>query len=996
MVRLSFALLTILFASLPALAQSGSRVSGQVLDASQAAVPGAKVTAENVGTGIKRDAVTDDQGRYGFPDMPVGAYRITAEAKGFQRQARTGIDLRVATSTTVDFTLAPGQISDIVEVSAVGAAVEPTAANGTYLGNKQLTDLPINGRDYGRFALLTPGAVARSNFIADMGFNGMHTVANNFSIDGVDASRVDQPYMANGFERGSRLLTGSIDTIEEFRVQTSNYNAEFGRSAGSSVTVVSKSGTNQFRASLFEFLRNDFFDARNFFNTKPQRMAPFRYNNFGGNLGGPLVKDKTFFFANYEGSRQRVGITGSGTVPSRALRNQILATSPALAPIVNLYPLGTSPNANPNLENYVTQAGSQVREDTGSIKVDHNFSANDRAYIRFNLNDSEVFGPLFGVTPSALGVLDFQQVPITTTNVAVHESHSFSPKFTAEFLVGLQRWGSQINSDLPFPQVAVNGFTVTPGSRRFSRTNSTLMQWGGSASMVMGAHTMKFGATVWRSGINSLSTNLTTLTYTSIDDFIRNSPAQAVVSAGNPGSGIRQTWAGMFVQDTWQIRPGLTLDYGMRYDIGTPNHGVDDRYRPFDIRAGILAPAGSAWFETNRKNVAPRVAIAWTPMKKLVIRTGYGIFYQQYPPGFTAGVVTNLLTGNTTLLRANIPNLAFPTAQFLNSGTAPLPNVGGFNPNKPDLYAQQWNFTMTYQVKPSTSLQAAYVGNHAINLRRGRNVNFLDPAIGRRPFAGFADIQVEFNDAMSVYHGLQLRMDSRMGKNLLGTFNYSYAKVIDNVQDYGLYSTQPQDNRCLGPCERGLGSGDIRQNVTYNVLYQLPVGPGQKFFNTSSGVTSKILGGWSVSSLALIRSGIASLVSLGTNTFGNNNFANQRPDAVLGVNPYPTNQSITNFWNPAAFSLPARGTFGNLGRNVLFGPDFWQFDSSLTKDTQLTERTKLTFRAEVFNLFNRPNFEVPQQGTFGTANFGRIFNTFGRTLGFGTSRQIQLSMRLRF
>lgn len=974
-------------------AQANGRISGQVTDPTQAAIANASVTIENKDRGVKRQLITDGEGRYSAPDLLIGEYSVSVEASGFQKQTRAGLNLAVASALTVDVQLAVGTLGETVTVESTGGVVETNSSNGSYFSNKQMADLPINGRDYARFSLVTPGAIARSNFIADIGFNGMHTSHNQFSIDGVDASRIDQPYMANGFERGARLLTGSLDTMEEVKVQTSNYNAEYGRSAGSAVAIVSKSGTNNYHGSVFHFFRNDFLDARNFFNTKPNRMAPFRYNNFDGNLGGAIVKDKTFFFANYEGSRQRVGITGSGTVPSALLRQQVLSMSPALRTIIDQYPAGQSPTANALVDNYTTTASSKVREDTGSMRIDHNFNGNNRVYGRFNLNDTETFGPLFGVTPSALGVNDFQQVPVTTTNGIVNYSRIWTPRVIMELSSGIQRWGSQINSELPVPQVTVVGLTVVPGSRNFSRTNSTSTQAGGSLSIVRTGHTIKMGSTVWRAGVNPLSRDLVTITFTSLNDFINNSANQATITRGNPGTGRRQTHLGAYIQDTWQARPGLTIDFGLRYDVGTPNHGETERYRTFDTRINALGEIGAQWYAMNKKNFAPRFAIAWQPFKKTMIRTGYGIFYQQYPPGFGYSVALNTIPGNTTILRQQVPLLAYPVEPFASGGTVALPNVEGFNWDKPEMYAQQWNFTITQELPGSTSFQAAYVGNHGINLRRARNINFFDPSLGRRPISQFANVNVEFNDAQSIYHGLQTSLNRRFSKGFLTVFNYSWAKVIDNVQDYGLYGTQPQDNRCLGPCERGLGSGDVRHNVTYQVLYEMPFGKGKSFLK--DGALSHVLGGWQISSLGLARSGIANQIGIAVNTFGNSNLANQRPNVVPGVDVFAQNQTINNWYNPAAFTMPAAGTFGNAARNIGRGPDFWQFDAAATKNTIIGEGLALQFRGEVFNVFNRPNFDFAN-GQFGTANFGRIFNTFGRTLGFGTSRQVQLSLRLRF
>src|SRR6266436_4743441 len=392
---------------LSAQAQTAGEITGQVFDISKAAVAEATVTAKNVGTSETRSVQTDSQGHYRITELRVGTYDVSAERQGFRRQVQTGVVLNVAATVQLNFTIQVGEVNAEVVVTADAAIIEKgDASTGTTMATQQINELPINGRDYARFALLTPGAVLRSNFIADLSFNGLHTVHNQFSIDGVDASRVDQPYMANGFERGARLLTGSLDTISEFKVQTSDYGAEYGRAGGSYVNIVTKSGTNEFHGSAFEYFRNDILDAENFFAVKTAPKPEFRYNNFGGNLGGPIRKNSTFVFLNYEGSRQRIGITGSGTVPSARLRSQVLATSPQLSDIVNLFPIGSSPTSDPLVDNFTTTSASAIREDTGSLRLDHKFSSSDSAFVRLNINDSFTHGALFGVFPNSLGPND--------------------------------------------------------------------------------------------------------------------------------------------------------------------------------------------------------------------------------------------------------------------------------------------------------------------------------------------------------------------------------------------------------------------------------------------------------------------------------------------------------------------------------------------------------------------------------------------------------------
>jgi hypothetical protein len=397
-------------AAVAALAQSNGRMAGQIQDTKLAGIPGARVTVEDTERGFRRQVVADGAGRYSAPDLPIGRYQIKAEAPGFAARTLTGLTLTVGAVLALDVQLEVAGVTERVDVVASVSPIDPQQAAGALVANRPLVELPINGRDFARFSLLTPGAVGRTASLSDLAFNGMHPSHNNFTIDGIDASRGDQPVVTNGFERGGRLLTGSLDSLAEFRIQTSNYRAEYGRAAGTVITVASRAGTNAFHGALFEYFRNSALDARNYFNTTDQLKDPFRYNNFGGNLGGRIWRDRTFFFTNYEGSRQRLGARGTGTVPSALMRQQTLAASPNLAFLLENFPRGTTPTANPLVDSYTRSESVKINEDTGSLRLDHNASPRDRIFARLNLNNSTVDGPLFSILPSALGLTDFQLV----------------------------------------------------------------------------------------------------------------------------------------------------------------------------------------------------------------------------------------------------------------------------------------------------------------------------------------------------------------------------------------------------------------------------------------------------------------------------------------------------------------------------------------------------------------------------------------------------------
>jgi hypothetical protein len=976
-------------------AQTAGEITGQVLDPSRASVAEATITATNTATGAVRKTQSDSQGHYALTDLPIGTYNVSAEHEGFQQLTQTGVVLNVATTVQLNLVLTVGAVSQQVVVTSEAPIINKAdASTGTVLDNQQVGELPINGRDYARFSLLTPGAIFRSNFIADLTFDGLHSVHNQFSIDGIDASRVDQPYMANGFERGARLLTGSLDTVEQFNVQTSDYSTEYGRAAGSYINIATKSGTNEFHGTAYDYFRNNILDARNFFATTGP--APeFRFNDFGGNIGGPIIRQKTFFFLNYEGSRQRIGITGSGTVPSALERSDVLATSPQLAPILGLFPLGTSPGPDQFTDNYTTTQVSDVREDTASLRFDQIFSTHDSAFVRVNVNDSDVHGPLYGVIPSSLGVFDHQIVPLRTTNVAIHEEHVFDNGLVNDFLTGMQRWGSQIDSAEPLPLTTVVGYSTAPGTQGNFLENNTSFQYGDTMSKVKGRHALSWGGTIYRIWVNANSTATPTMQFNSPQDFINDQLSTVTIVNATPGNGVRATQIGAFINDKYQLLPNLSVVFGLRYDIETVPH--DSRYatQTYDTRTGTLGPPGDPYFAINNKDFGPRVGIAWSPKPRIVVRSGYGIYFQDYPVGFGSYYVPgNTVPGNVTLLQTQIPNLSYPYDTFLSqAATPPPPNVNGFPYHKPDIYSNQWNLSVADQFSENMSFQVAYVGNHGVNLWREEGINYFDPTLGARPNPNFGNITLQTNTGFSSYNALQLSFIRRAGKaGLMFQANYTYGHAIDDVEDQCLFASDAQNANNIR-AERGNGSGDVRQNLTFNLLYNLPIGNGHKLFN--SGFGSRFASGWRVSTLGILRTGVADTVYIGTNTFGNEDFTNQRPDCVAGVDPYATPQTITNWLNPAAFSMPAAGTFGNCGRNTIFGPGFKNIDFSMLKETKLGETRNLEFRAEFFNIFNHPAFAQPDT-TFGTPSFGQIFNTLGSTLGAGTSRQIQLALKFSF
>lgn len=1004
------------------------RISGEVFDPSHAAISEVTVTAVNSASGQTFTSTSDNAGLYTFPNLPIGSYKVTAEHPGFSTQVVQSVTVNVGDTVRLDLNLAVGQVQQQIEVTSQAPVLDTSGATvGGTMENQQIVDLPINGRDYARFSLLTPGAVLRSSEIADLTFNGLQSGNNTFSMDGIDATRVDEAYMSNGSERGARLLTGSLDTISEFKVQSGDYSAEYGRASGAYINIVTKSGTNDFHGTAFEFLRNDDFDARNFFQP-PNTPAPIRFNNFGGNLGGPIARNKMFFFANYEASRQSVGIVGSGTELSPLGMSQAVA---AVQPIVALMPTPTStsqyisnivltPTSNA-LVNAVSFLGvNKVHEDTGSARIDNTWGAKDASFFRVNINSSEVNGPLIGVYPTAFGVDDHQAVDTQTTNLALSETHTFSPTMLNTVLIGMQRYATTFDEAEPFPVISISGLNFSPGNRGLYGREPTDIQAGDSLTIVKGRHTLKAGVTVWRidepyHGFSGGSS----VTFTSIQNFLNDVVTSAAISPTVPGNTTYMTQLGSYLTDTWQVMPNVTVDLGLRWDWNQVPYS-NYQTEVWSNYTNSLTKPGAPYYNPYYKNFAPRIGVAWTPTSKLVFRAGYGFFVEALPIGNFYNKVTNTLPGSATFSSANIPNLSYPLTPFISSGTTPAPSLSGFDQFTRNPKTEQWTASAGYQVSANTGVLVSYVGNHAFNLDVSEGVNYVNPVTGVRPFSKYSNITLNTWAGQSKYDALQLSLRRRLAQGLQFTAEYAWAHVISDVPDDGLFSTSPQQPFNL-KSEWGNSGNDIRHNLSLNVLYALPVGRGQKFLGSSGGALNAIAGGWSVAVLGLIRTGVANTVYLGTNTYGDGNTTDQRPNYNPGVSVYvprnsPAPANTIPYLNFAAFSLPLQavkpangnpgipGAYGTAPVGDFFGPGFAQVDLSLIKDVTIRENLKVQFRGEIFNILNHPNFDSPTLAgdganvwtPSGAASFGLIENTVGRTIGFGTARQIQLAMKLTF
>jgi hypothetical protein len=899
------------------------QISGQVTDSTQAALPAATVTVLQVSTGHATTVTTDSNGAYVIPSLQIGTYSVTVEHAGFSK-TQTTVLLNVDETYRLNLALSVGAENQAINVTAESATLETTnpEISGTFQ-TAQIAELPINGRDYGRFSLLTPGAVLRSSQIADITFNGMMSTDNQFAIDGIDATRVDGAYLANGSERGARLLTGSLDTISEFKTLTSNYTADYGRSSGGQINIVTKSGANALHGGLYDYFRNDFFDAKNFFQL-PGQPAPKRFNDFGGNLSGPILRDKMFYFANYEGTRQSIGLISGGSILSPAEQATLLVTEPALAPII-------------------------------------------------------------------------QSMPVPGGTYAYVHGVSLTPT---------------INEAQTLPTISITGLTYSPGNRGLYGREPNDIQYGDSVTWVKGRHTMKFGVGVWdiaepfHGYISAPSVSFSSLTA-----FENNQVNTATISATFPNNKTRMIQVGTFATDTWQVTPKLALSTGLRWDWDQVPHDLTPA-SVWSYPADHLTTLGSPYFGEYYKNFQPRVGFAYSPSTKIVVRGGYGLYAEAFQIGTFYNEITNTTPGTTTLSASNVPGLSFPVTPYLSSATNALPTLGGFQSTPREPTTNQFTLSVGLQLGPKTAATVAYVGNHAFRLQDSNGVNYVNDLVtpAARPFPSYSNITVTSFAAQSNYNSFQLEVKQAISRGLSLTADYAYSHALSEVLDNGVLGGGPQQPFNYA-AEYGNASNDVRNNLSYTLLYQLPFGPGKQFLNGNSAFTKDVVGGWSLASLGIFHSGVASTVYISTNNGINSDTSNQRPNIVPGISPVLSRsthvRTAGNFvpWlNFNAFTEPAAGTYGNSRNGDFYGPSFAQADLSVIKDTSITERVRGQFRAEFFNILNHPNFATPSSGLYGNttwsptsaASFGQISNTVGSSIGFGTSRQLQLALKVLF
>src|SRR5579871_5326979 len=1016
-------------------------ITGVVTDAQYQPIAGAALQLTDEETNRKHTLLSDSRGGFTIPNLAPGHYRIEAEREGYRKHVQR-LTLAVDQELQIEIPLLPGQRTDSVQVTATAGLLRTeTATLGNVITNSQIVDLPLDGRNFFELSLLLPGVVpaapgsagsTRGDFAVNI--NGAREDSNQFILDGV----------FNGDPKLNGIgVTPPVDAVREFEVATGTPDALFGRNSGGQMNVVLMGGTNQVHGTAYEFLRNRVTDARNFFAPSGSSSPQYQRNQFGASAGAPIVHDRTFFFIDYEGRRVREGITQVTNVPTALERTGDFSQSslyainpftqtpfpgnvipktflnPVGLAVAALYPL---PNrAVPNL-NYVSSPIERDREDHFDLRLDHHLDAADELSIRYSFGDRDLYEPFSA--SSGVAVPGFgNDVPRRAQNAVVSHTHTFTPNLLNEFRLGFDRISSgvfqqNINSNLNqqvglptissnsrdngLSQVQINGFsTLGDEPNNPQHSASTIYQLLDTVTWSRGRHLVTAGfdlrllqQNAFRDEESRGFLEFLGLTGNALAEMLLGLPSLTGVARLDNAEHLRTHSEYGLVQDTWRARTNLTLTLGLRYEYNSPPVDAFDRANLYDPKTQSLVQVGTGNIprggsEPDRNNFAPRVGLAWRPGHgETVVRAGYGIYYDQ----------GSLATGEGLYFSPPYFNLQvfFPFGQIPLSLSNPFPadfpipvpsSALAIQRNLRTAYTQQWSVSLQQEIGRDAVVELAYAGSKGTKLLGARDMNQALPspaANNPRPVQQFADIDVLESRGDSIYHSLQTRFQQNLHHGLTALASYTWSKSIDDGSSFfssagdANFPQNSYDTRA----ERGLSNFDMRQRLSLSYSYNLPLGKGL------------LRGGWQTLGIWTFQTGRPFTVDLlpgldNSNTgdsilgFGG---ANNRPNLVGSAklsNPTPS-----QWFNTQAFALPAFGTFGNAGRNIVTGPGFQSINVSIIKNTRLSEHANFQFRAEAFNVANHTNFDLPNI-FFGTPAFGSITSA-------ETARRIQFGAKILF
>ncbi len=1045
--------LIVMMAGLQAQAQSTGTLEGIVTDNAGAVVPGASVMVRNIATGEQRTTQTDTGGRYRVSALPVGRYTVQVQAQGMETQRVTDLALEVSTTVVQNFQLKLGRVTEEVTVVAETPTVESTTITvGQVINQRAVQEIPLNGRHINDLINLVPGTVIppQNGFLTaplrGQGSFGAITAGNredtvNFQVNGINLQDPVQ---------NQTTFQPSINTVAEFKVLNNTYSAEYGHTSGAIMNVVTRSGSNEVHGEVFDFLRNDALDAKNFFDNPNTRIPPFKRNNFGAAAGGPVWlpfydgRNRTFWFFSYEGLRQRQQVTFNRQVPTAAERATV--TDPTAQKLLALIP---QPNVGTNT--FAGSGSAPVDIDQFTIDLSHQITSRNRFHGYWARQKDVRKEPAAPVSSSTLpGFGDIRNGLRQILTLA--DTHVFTDRVVNELRAGANR--IEITFDAANTQDPTSaGFT---GLSTFGLPEvliqSTGLDFGGVAgfpqgrtdttyviadtlSWVTGKHSFKFGTEERKLFNNNFSNDMGLFLFSNFANFGAGKPSQFTFNQGASTNAVSAAAIQFFGQDNYKLLPNLTLELGYRFEWNTTPTERHNRFVAFNPATSSLRQVGTPGFSQlypDNYNHQPRLGFAWDVFSnaRTVLRAGYGIFYDQPVTNSVTGLASN--PPFTSRVQINNP------PSFGNPFLGTPAGAGALSPASictcfQNSYVQNWNLNIQQEVTPTIGVMVGYVGSKGTHLRASRNIN--QPINGVRPFPTITLIDGTtrsgnvINEVASFgnsnYNALWITANKRMARGLQFNASYMWSKSLDynsrNTQGIVMQNSyNPRDNY-------GLSDFDARHHFGMHYVYDLP-------FKGSKGILpARFVEGWELSGVLSAQSGNPVTITLAGTSPLTNVAGTVRPDQN-GV-PKLERSNFVNFFNPLVFRAPATGQFGNSRRNTVIGPRFFDWDFSLLKTTAITERVKVEFRTEFFNILNHPNFGQPggscnpstvaftvyaipgttfPVGTctpnagFGTirnastgaviapTTFGRIQTTRSPTGDAGSARQIQFALKLKF
>jgi hypothetical protein len=955
-------------------------LTGAVVDPQGGRVPKVKVVAVQESTGLKRETETTSEGTYQLAGLPPGVFTVQFSKDGFSTYQADRVRQAVGQTGTLNVTLRLGAKKEEATVSESVVQLDKVDVTvGGEVEQHQVDELPINGRNWSTLTALVPGAI--DNGAGDqrtIRFAGHGLDDNNLTLDGVDATAV-----FNQMQREYVRLTIPLDSIAEFDVKSQTFGADVeGGTAGGQVAVVSPSGTNTFHGNLFDYFRNDAIEARTPFNGPSPN--PFLLNQFGAGVGGPILKNKLFFYANYEGLRQHLDGTQIGLVPSPIFIGQAELASPALTPILRAFPTGTSPVPNASVWNYIANGRQIDNEDSGMIRLDYHVSGKTTAFVRYNSDEAYETTPTGNLT--ALTIYDTK-----FNNGEVELLHVFTPTLVNETKFGINQdfYHSGTLSPLPYT-FSVSGFSSFAGmstSDNPSNAVSLLDDWSWST----GKHTLKFGFEIKHDSLNQGSSSKGTLSYSSAANFLDNTVNTASYTALLPLVRQRKTQYWMYAEDEWKATPNFTVNMGVRYNIFNALHALNHEAVPFDFATcGGFCPNSYSYFHPRYDDVDPRIGLAWSHANTL-LRAGAGIYHtdgqlddQDLP---ISNTVEAFSFNNANRAFAGLSYPLTPYLAYAEAGGLGVVSPRDLDRNRKDDYIAAWTASIQQKLPFDLVGTVSYLGNKGTDVLTTTYVNLGVPPTNLAPYPAFGAVSWRGDVGNSTFEALQSNVRRTFANGFLLSANYMWSHSINDGSIGGGESDTPQNSFCRA-CDKASSDDDIRHTFNLSAVYALPFKKG-------------LWGNWELSAIGTVQTGLPVNITVDrTNSAVPGLFnisGEERPNYVYDAPLTPAGGSNPNNWiDLAAFAAPGNQTFGNLGRNAFRAPGISQLDMGLSKFINIKEKVNFRFRADLFNIFNRAQFGAPNADV-SASNFGTITSTISNyATGRGTPRELQLSAKIVF